>query len=218
MAGRGRPRAFDREEALRRAVALFWERGYEGTSVGDLTEAMGVSKPSLYAAFGCKEAIFREAIALYDAVEGEPVQRALNREPTARAAVEAVLRHNARAYADPVKPQGCMIVLSSLIGAAENEGIRRFLADARADGEAALRRRIERGVADGDVPAAADARRIAAYYATVLHGLSVQARDGAATEALDAIVDCAMTSWEPLVGSGARRPSSPRRRAGVDAR
>ena len=180
---------------------LFWERGYEGTSVGDLTDAMGINKPSLYAAFGSKERLFREALARYDTVEGEPIQRALDQGRTARAAVEAVLRHNAHAYCGTEKPQGCMIVLSSLVGTAENEEVRRFLAESRRRGEAALRLRIERGVTEGDVPAGADAAKIAAFYTTVMHGLSVQARDGASTEALDAIVDCALASWDRLVGS-----------------
>ena len=199
MAERGRPRQFDREEALRRAMTLFWSRGYEGASLGDLTAAMGINKPSLYAAFGCKEALFREAVAFYDATEGEPVQRALDSAPTARAAVEAMLRVNADVYAGPKKPRGCMIVLSSLIGAAENEELRQFLAGLRRRGEDDLRRRIARGIAEGDVPSGADARRLAAFYTTVLQGLSIQARDGASRRALNAIVDDAMAAWGTLV-------------------
>ena len=201
MAARGRPRAFDRADALRSAMTLFWERGYEGTSVADLTHAMGINKPSLYAAFGCKAAVFREAIALYDAIEGEPVQRALDQAPTARAAVESVLRHNAKAYASPEKPRGCMIVLSSLLGAEEGLEVRRFLAELRRQGEAALRQRIERGVADGDLPPTADAATLAAFVTTVLHGLSIQARDGTPRATLDAIVDCALASWDALAGA-----------------
>ena len=207
MAERGRPRAFDREEALRRAMTVFWARGYEGASVGDLTEAMGINKPSLYAAFGCKEDLFREAIALYDAVESEPIRCALDEELTARAAVEAVLRHNAQAYPNPDKPRGCMIVLSSLLGTPESEEVRRFLTETRKAGEDALRQRVERGIAEGDVPAGADARKIAAFYTTVIQGLSVQARDGASTEALNAIVDCAMAAWDTLAGSCQLPPS-----------
>ena len=200
MAERGRPRAFDREEALRRAMTVFWARGYEGTTVSDLTAAMGINKPSLYGTFGCKEALFREAIALYDEVEGEAIQHALDDEPTARAAIEAVLRTNATSYACPEKPHGCMIVLSALLGAPENEQVRRFLTATRRAGEEALRERVARGIAEGDVPAGADARTLAAFYTTVLQGLSVQARDGASPAALSAIVDCAMAAWDVLVG------------------
>src|SRR5919112_1807947 len=98
MAERGRPRAFDRSAALRRAMEVFWQCGYEGASLGDLTAAMGINRPSLYAAFGCKEALFREAVALYDAEEGAEADRALRECRTAREAIEAVLRDKARTY------------------------------------------------------------------------------------------------------------------------
>ena len=201
MRTRGRPRGFDREAALRRAMRLFWERGYEGTSIADLAAAIGINKPSLYAAFGSKESLFREAVALYDAIEGRPVQEALDSAPSARLGIEAALRHNALVYCRAEEPRGCMIVLSSLLGTAESEEVRSFLTESRRRGEAALRRRIERGLADGDVPPEADPRRLAAFYTTVMHGLSVQARDGAGPQTLDGIVDCAMASWDRLVGS-----------------
>lgn len=209
MAGRGRPRTFDRTEALRRAMELFWEQGYESTSVSELAEVMGINSPSLYAAFGSKEALFREAVALYDSTEGAPIQRVRDEAPTARAAVEAMLRHNARAYARDDQPRGCMIVLASLLGTPESEEVRRFLKDNRALGEEALRQRIERGIAEGDVPGGADARRIAAFYTTVTQGLSVQARDGAPAEALEAIVDSSMAAWDRLVTSAGRSETAP---------
>src|SRR5215475_3156896 len=113
MAERGRPRRFERTEALRRAMEVFWTRGYEGASMSELTAAMGINSPSLYAAFGCKEALFREALALYEAVNSGNAARALDSEPTARRAVEAMLRENAADYAAPGRPSGCMIVLAS---------------------------------------------------------------------------------------------------------
>lgn len=200
MAERGRPRAFDRAEALRRAMTVFWSRGYEGTSIGDLTEAMGINKPSLYAAFGCKEELFLEAVALYDAVEGNAGERALQEEPTARAAVEAMLRDNAEAYSASDKPPGCMVVLSAILGTPENRAVRERLAENRRAGQEALRRRLDRGIAEGDVPPGTDTARLAAFYTTVLEGLSIQARDGASGQALQAIVDCALQAWDVLVG------------------
>ena len=204
-ASRGRPRAFDREAALRRAMAVFWERGYEGTSTADLCAALGIGKPSLYAAFGNKEALFREAVAYYDRVEGAVFQAALDDAPTARAAVEAVLRESAVAYCAQAKPRGCMIVLAALIGASENAAVREFLTATRAHGHGELQARIARGQRDGDVPQGADPDAVAAFYTTVRHGLSIQARDGASAATLGRIVDGAMAAWDPLVGAARPR-------------
>ncbi|WP_426753920.1 TetR/AcrR family transcriptional regulator [Myxococcus sp. Y35] len=191
----GRPRGFDRDEALVEAMRVFWSRGYEGTSIQDLVEAMGVNKPSLYAIFGCKEELFREAVELYDRTEGIHTTRSLNDAPSARAAVEGMLRANARAYIASEKPRGCMIVLASLLGTPENEMVRTFLAEKRLDGERALKRRLERGIAEGDLPASTDVRTLAAFYTTVLEGLSIQARDGASAKKLTTIIDAAMLAW-----------------------
>src|SRR5690625_5244323 len=141
MADRGRPRNFDRAVALRRAMEVFWERGYEGTSIAHLTAAMGINPPSLYATFGSKESLFREAIALYDTVEGAPINSALNDSPTAREAVEAMLRHNVDAYTSPETPNGCMIVLSATVGTPANEPVRDFVAKYRRNTVEDLRQR-----------------------------------------------------------------------------
>jgi AcrR family transcriptional regulator len=123
MAERGRPRGFDRQVALRRAMEVFWEHGYEGASLSELTAAMGVNAPSLYAAFGCKEALFREAVQLYEQQEGIMVADA----PTAREAVAGLLRAGALAYTEPGKPAGCMIVLAATTYTPKTEGIRDHL-------------------------------------------------------------------------------------------
>ena len=191
----GRPRAFDRDTALLAAMRTFWTQGYEGTSVQDLAAAMGVNKPSLYATFGCKEEIFREAVELYDRVEGKATSQSLKKAGTAREAVESMLRSNARAYVVEEGPRGCMIVLSSLLGAPENESVRVFLADNRLQGEATLRERLAQGMAEGDLAVSADLDQLAAFYTTVLEGLSIQARDGASIEKLNVIIDAAMLAW-----------------------
>lgn len=202
MTSRGRPREFDRDAALAKAMTLFWERGYEGAAIGDLAEAMGINRPSLYAAFGCKEALFREAMDLYDRVESVPLQKLLDDAPTACAGVEATLRYNAEAYSDTTRPRGCFVVLASIIGTPESADVRAALAAARAAGEKALFDRIERGRAEGDVAAGADAKLVAAFYTTVMHGLSIQARDGVDRQGLDAIVTAAMAAWPALAGKG----------------
>jgi AcrR family transcriptional regulator len=208
MSGRGRPREFDRDAALRRAMELFWERGYEGTSLDDLTRAMGIGKPSLYAAFGCKEDLFREALALYDATTGAETNRALREEPTARRAVEAMLRGNAQYYAGRGRPSGCMIVLAAALGSPQCRPVRDHAARLRRGGRESLRRRLEQGIADGDVPAGTDAGRVAAFYTAVLHGMSIEARDGASRKALHAIVDTAMDAWDAVL-QRSRRPKRP---------
>ncbi|WP_255468990.1 TetR/AcrR family transcriptional regulator [Achromobacter sp. UMC46] len=176
-------------------MRTFWAQGYEGTSIQDLVGAMGVNKPSLYSTFGCKEEIFREAVELYDRVEGQATSRSLSEARTSREAVETMLRSNARGYAVDEGPRGCMIVLSSLLGAPENEGVRAFLADNRLDGEAMLRDRLAQGIAEGDLPSSADVDQLAAFYTTVLEGLSIQARDGASEQKLNMIIDAAMLAW-----------------------
>ena len=176
-------------------MRTFWTQGYEGTSVQDLVGAMGVNKPSLYSTFGCKEEIFREAVELYDRVEGRATSQSLSEARTAREAVETMLRSNASAYAVDEGPRGCMIVLSSLLGAPENDSVRAFLADNRLKGEMMLRDRLARGIAQGDLLASTDVDQLAAFYTTVLEGLSIQARDGASARKLNMIIDAAMLAW-----------------------
>lgn len=199
MAERGRPRSFDRAAALRRAMEVFWSKGYEGASMAELTAAMGINSPSLYAAFGCKEALFREAVELYVATDGAASWDALRERPTAREAVEAMLRAAAENFSDPHRPPGCLVVLGATDRTAENEGMRRHLADRRRHLRDLLRERLARGLAEGELPAGTDAARLADFYITVLHGLSIQARDGVPRAALLGVVDCAMSAWEGLL-------------------
>lgn len=197
MATRGRPRTFDRDAALRTAMELFWRRGYEGVSVAMLTEVLGITPTSLYAAFGSKEELFDEAIELYDA-PGTPTDQALTR-PQTREAIEAVLRDNAEAYADPATPPGCMIVLSAINLGSGHDDVGRKLADRRRRDRAKIQGRIERGISEGDLPRNVNPAVAALYVQTVLHGLSIQARDGCTSENAHAIIAGAMSGWDTLI-------------------
>jgi AcrR family transcriptional regulator len=199
MAARGRPRGFDPEVALRRALDLFWERGYEGTSMSDLARAMGIASASIYAAFGSKEQLFRRTMALYGATSGQPPRQALREEPTARAAIHSMLRATADEITRSDAPHYCMLILAAPTGAVENHPVREFLADLRRDMYATIRERLVRGVAEGDLAASESGLDgIARYYTTVVQGLSIQARDGASREDLEVVITCAMAAWEAL--------------------
>lgn len=213
MATRGRPRVFDRDIALRKAVEVFWERGYEGTSLKDLTEAMGIASASIYACFGSKEALFREVMALYTSMEGQVPRRALRDQPTARAAIHAMLQATADVITLPGLPQGCMLILAAPTGAVENHSIREFLAAGRRGQFLEIRERLDRGVAEGDLTASPkNLDAIARYYTTVMQGLSVQARDGASRDELEGVITCAMAGWDALTSIDRTRARSEARK------
>ncbi|AGA27031.1 TetR/AcrR family transcriptional regulator [Singulisphaera acidiphila] len=190
----GRPRVFDLEEALERALEVFWRKGYEGTSLQDLTEAMGINRPSLYAAFGNKEDLFRKALDRYVEGPGSFVRESLC-EPTARAVVERLLNGAALMQTSPCRPHGCLVVQSALVGGAAADPIRQELVSLRSAVETALRRRLERASAEGDLPPDADPADLARYVATITHGMAVQAAGGASLEELQRVVLIALRTW-----------------------
>ncbi|MFY3742585.1 TetR/AcrR family transcriptional regulator [Anaeromyxobacter sp. Red801] len=216
MATRGRPRSFDRGEALRKAMEVFWDRGYGGASMADLTRAMGINSPSLYAAFGSKAALFREAVDLYAATEGAAGGRCAPDEATAREAVRAMLRGTVQALTAAGKPRGCLIVLGACQGGAPDAGeaaeVDGLLRARRARAVDDVRRRLRRGIEQGDVPPGADVEALTAFYATVLHGLSLRARDGASRAELLGIVESALAAWDALVRPRAGRAGAARGR------
>lgn len=202
MSPRGRPRAFDRDAALGAAMELFWQHGYEGVSVKMLEERLGITSTSLYAAFGSKDRLFDEAVELYDPEGGTPTDRALALADV-QDAVTALLRDNAAAYVDPATPAGCMLVLSAVNLSAGHDDIGEKLAARRRRDSEKIRRRIEAARDEGALPQGLDAGKAGAYLVTVLHGLSIQARDGMTSEEADGIVEVALRGWHALVADAA---------------
>ncbi|RWB30159.1 MULTISPECIES: TetR/AcrR family transcriptional regulator [unclassified Mesorhizobium] len=192
----GRPREFDRDQALEKARDAFWTRGYEGTSMADLVSVLGLASPRIYAAFGSKESLFREAVALYEANEGGFATRALAEEPTARQVIERMLREAVETYTRPGRPQGCMVVSAATNCAVENDSVLHWLAEHRLARTASIVERLKQGVRDGELQPDTDAETLGDYYATLMHGLSVQARDGVPKERLHALVTVAMQSLD----------------------
>lgn len=190
----GRPRSFDADLALDSALQVFWRKGYEGTSLSDLTAAMGINRPSLYAAFGDKEALFRKALDRYAEGPASYVKEALA-QPTARRVVESLLREAAVLLTDPRNPPGCLNVQGALACGGDAEPVQRELALRRAAGQKVIRDRLRRAKAEGDLPADANPADLARYIATVLHGMSVQAAGGATRAELLRVAQTALQAW-----------------------
>ncbi|MFD3948175.1 TetR/AcrR family transcriptional regulator [Streptomyces sp. NPDC058579] len=199
---RGRPRSFDRLTALEQATMAFWEHGYETTSVADLTRAMGISAPSLYAAFGDKKALFEEVVEAYAVSYGSYGGRALAEEPTARGALGRMLREAADVFTDPSHPRGCLMI--SAATNCSNPEVEQTLRARRAQNLAAFEARIRRGVDAGELPAGTDTGTLARLYGAVLQGMSQQARDGATRAELEAVAEAAMLSWPTVTVEGSR--------------
>lgn len=198
MAERGRPRSFDRQDALASAMEVFWIKGYEAASISDLTGAMGIGSPSLYAAFGSKEGLFHEAVELYGRTEGPALWDVVEAAPTAREAIEGYLTATARVFTRPGKPRGCLVTLSVLNTASASASVCEAMRQHRAVGQSGLERRLRRSMAQGELPAGLDAAGVAAFYLTVQQGMSIQARDGASRETLEKVAQGAMAAWGPL--------------------
>ena len=196
-APRGRPRAFDRETVLSRATHLFWTKGYEATSIADLTEAMGIGSPSLYAAFGSKEALYREALRHYSVSYEGLVWRRFLAAPTAREAVSAFLLDSAAALTGALVdiPRGCMVTLSS-VSDEEHAELGELVRAARAVTLRRLEERIQKGVAEGELPRSTDVHARARFVQTIQSGMSLLARDGACRPELEAVAHIALLSWD----------------------
>ncbi|MDT9696329.1 TetR/AcrR family transcriptional regulator [Streptomyces sp. P17] len=195
---RGRPRSFDRETALEKALLAFWEHGYEATSVADLTRVMDIGAPSLYAAFGDKRSLFEEVVHSYGAKYGSFTGRALAEEPTARAAVARILREAAAEYTDPGHPYGCLVIHAATN--CSTPEVEESLRVRRNANIAAIESRIRADIAAGELPANTDAGTLARHTGAMIQGMSQQARDGASRAELAALAEIALSIW-PRTGT-----------------
>jgi AcrR family transcriptional regulator len=190
----GRTRQFDVDQALDRALEVFWARGYEGATLPELTRAMGINRPSLYSAFGNKEQLFHKALDRYQTGPMSFLAEAL-RKPTARAVVEAIFSGFVSMQRDRDKTRGCLIVSGALAAGEEAETVRQELAQLRQAIVKMFRERFKRAVQDGDLPAETDCATLARYIATVLGGLAVQAASGTTEKELRLVAAMAMRAW-----------------------
>lgn len=200
----GRPRSFDRDAALESAISVFWEHGYEATSISMLSAALGLGAPSIYAAFGDKRALFTEALDRYLRTYGAFTREALAGEPHARDAVARLLHQAAAAYTRPDRPRGCLLISATTNCSPRSAGIAARLRDLRAAGLRALEDKIAGAVRSGDLPAGTDPHALAVFYAATLQGMSAQARDGATQSDLEQIADAALRAWPATSAVDAR--------------
>ena len=193
----GRPRGFDAEEALERAVVVFWRQGYEGASLTDLTEAMGITRPSMYAAFGNKEELFRKALERYSEGPGAYVARALE-EPTARAVAAALLNGAVRATTRPGYPTGCLGVQGALATGEPGRRAHDVLIAWRNFNGSCVADRFRRAVTEGDLPPGTDPEQLACYLTSLSYGISVQAASGVGPDELQQVADTTLLNWPPV--------------------
>lgn len=206
---KGRPLSFDRDAALHAAMLTFWRHGYETTSIADLTDAMGITAPSLYTAFGDKRRLFLEAVRLY-AGDPEDTARALEDAPTAYDAARDLMMTAATVYTGDVTPKGCLLASATASGSAESRDVQEAVAQVRQHSAARLETRIARDIADGLLPNDVQAPKLAGLAMALMQGMSVLARDGASREDLVAIVDAGMKAWPRGRGWKDSRSSKPK--------
>jgi TetR/AcrR family transcriptional regulator, copper-responsive repressor len=192
---RGRPATFDRDAALNAAVSLFWRHGYDGTSISMLTEVMGVTPPTLYSAFGSKEALYREALTRYRQQETEANAEVLDGSPTVYRMLEGFLRTSASRFTAPEGGRGCMVSVGCVQSGPDGQAA--VAATAAARGEALQRfiALLDAAKRKGEIPAETDSVVVARFYTAIVQGMAVQATDGADTGQLNALADFALAAW-----------------------
>lgn len=193
-APKGRPREFCVDQALTAALRVFWTKGYEGASLSDLTEAMGITRPSLYAAFGNKEALFRKALDLYEREKQDFMHSSVD-APTARGVAERLLQGALKMQLNSCDPKGCMGVINSVACGAEAEAIRAEVLARGAAAKRGLTQRLERAKAEGDLPESADPAALTSYLIAIAQGIAMQAGAGASRDELQGLIDVSLSMW-----------------------
>lgn len=208
---RGRPRLLDRDVGLDIAARLFWEHGYEGTSIADLTEAMGVPPPSLYATFGSKEALYSQVLDHISERENKRWLEVLHGQFPAYDAIAFYLHDAAARFTDPGRPRGCMISNAVLQHSEKSASVAKAVAARRGLALQTIKSRLDRAVAEGELAAATDTEALARFFAAVVQGMSAQACDGAGKETLKRLADIALSAWPSPSGQGGSglEPSTP---------
>lgn len=197
---RGRPRAFDRDQALEAAMRVFWEKGYVATSMTDLTTAMGIASPSLYAAFGSKEDLFREALDRYESMVKGLNAEVLGCDAPVREQFERLLHMSARVD-DRQTPAGCMMLMACEQRAELSSELADSLTSRRTVAVVPMEQRLRRAMDTGELPADIDARAIAEFYGTILRGLAISAKTGATPDELRSVIASSMAVWDTLIGT-----------------
>lgn len=188
----GRHRSFDTEHALEQAMLLFWERGYEATSMADLSTAMGLKPPSIYSAFGNKEALFERCTDHYIQYIAAYAVRALEEEPTVAKALRRYVSEAIEAFCTDDRPKGCLLISGATNCGIASAGAQNLLIEHRGASEIMIANRIQRGIVDGDMPTTTDTGLLSKYIAVVIQGLAAQARDGATSAALHTVAALAL--------------------------
>lgn len=194
--GRGRPKCFDEQAVLEKAMLLFWQYGYEATSISDLTQALGITAPSLYSSFGGKAELFEKCLALYIQNEACAMDEIFKQAKSARIAIEIYLFENLKRLIQKDKPSGCMLVTSTMNCSNEHTELQQQLLDKRLHTKSKIFDRLKIGQESGDISPQADIQTMTDFYTTLLQGMTIQARDGVTIHQLEKVVYMAMQAWD----------------------
>lgn len=192
---RGRPKCFDEQEALQKAMMLFWKYGYEATAMSDLTKALNLTAPSIYSTFGDKSQLFHACLDYYLKHEACSLDLIFQQAETAKVAIELYLYENLKKLLQQDKPTGCMLVTATMNCSEQHQPLQHDLLLKRQQVKEKIYQRLQQGVEDGDLSSDADIQAMTDYYSTVIQGLTMQARDGVAIEQLENVVTLALKTW-----------------------